>query len=152
MVQRAPVRLKLKSRLTVVSHEAKKEQIELPKIKFATNYCVSFTWASVFIIWHHNHNQYLFELCQLLNLHCRYTTFLPTLTNTRKIKSISEVVCCSQHCPSRGISFYLFFLNGSTVLLSQLSHFFKNCTIVGFIDVKWGYVFSLKVIDFESGY
>jgi len=30
-----------------------------PKTKHATNYCVSFTWASVFVIWRHNHNQYL---------------------------------------------------------------------------------------------
>jgi len=32
-----------KSRLTVVSCEAKKEQSELQKIKHVTNYCVPFT-------------------------------------------------------------------------------------------------------------
>ena len=38
------------SRLTVVSRKAKKEQSELPKTKRATNYCVSFTRANVFVI------------------------------------------------------------------------------------------------------
>ena len=38
------------SRLTVVRREAKKEQIESPKTKRATNYCVSFTRANVFVI------------------------------------------------------------------------------------------------------
>ena len=38
------------SRLTVVSREAKKEQSESPKTKCATNYCVSFTRANVFVI------------------------------------------------------------------------------------------------------
>ena len=39
-----------RSRLTVVSREAKKEQSESPKTKRATNYCVSFTRANVFVI------------------------------------------------------------------------------------------------------
>ena len=44
---------------TVVSCEAKKEQSELSKTNHATNYCVSFTWVIVFVIWRHNHSQYL---------------------------------------------------------------------------------------------
>jgi len=31
----------------------------LPKTKHAMNYCVSFTRANVFVIWRHNHSQYL---------------------------------------------------------------------------------------------
>jgi len=47
------------SRLTVVSREAKKGQTNRQKTKHATNYCMSFTRANVFVIWRHNHSQYL---------------------------------------------------------------------------------------------
>jgi len=40
----------LRSRLTVVSRKAKKEQSESPKTKHTTNYCVSFTQANDFVI------------------------------------------------------------------------------------------------------
>ena len=40
----------LLSRLMVVSHEAKKDQSESPKIQRAANYCVSFTHVNIFII------------------------------------------------------------------------------------------------------
>ena len=96
------------SRLMVVSCEAKKEQSKSPKTKCATNYCVSFTRANVFVIWRHNHSQSL-DSRQLLNPNCRRTIFFPTLTNTPKIKAISEVVCRSQHLSSQVISFSLFF-------------------------------------------
>jgi len=66
------------SRLTVVSREAKKGQSDRQKQNAcATNYCVSFTRANVFVIWR-----------QLLNPHWRHKTFLPTLTTTPKIKEI----------------------------------------------------------------
>jgi len=47
------------SRLTVVSREANKGQSDCQKTKRVTNYCVSFTRANVFVIWRHNHSQYL---------------------------------------------------------------------------------------------
>ena len=96
------VGIKAHGSATVVSRKAKKQQSESQKTKRATNYCVSFTRANVFVIWRHNHSQYLStRIMQLLNPHCRHTIFFPTLTNTPKIKAISEVVCHSQHCPSR---------------------------------------------------
>jgi len=43
-----------------------------------------FIWTNAFVVWCHNP----LELRQLLNPHCRHKTFLPTLTNTLKIKAI----------------------------------------------------------------
>jgi len=70
-----------------------------PKTKRATNYCVSFTWANVFVIWRHNHSQYHLEPRQLLNPHCRHKTFLPTLTNTQFVL-YHWPVCLPQHIPT----------------------------------------------------
>jgi len=76
----------------------------VPNIKCATNYCVPFTRANVFVIWRHNHSQSLSPR-QLLNPNCRHKTFLPTLTNTPKKK----VVHHSQYGPNWWIPFLLFF-------------------------------------------
>ena len=118
----------------VVSCEAKKEQSNLPKTMRRTIVCL--TWANFFVIWRHNHSQYILTPVNFLNLHCRHTIFFPTLTNAPKIKAISEVVCCSQHRPWRWISFLLLFL--TEVVSSPFS-------IVTFLkDLHYRYRFRVR--------
>jgi len=78
-------------------------------------------------------------------------TCLPTLINTPKMKAIIEVVCRSQHRPSRISFLLLFFLDGrSQFSFCHSSFFFKTCTTVGFITVERADELSLKAIDCES--
>jgi len=127
-----------------------KKAKQSPKTKRATNYCVCFTQANVFVIWRHNHSQSL-EPRQLLNLDCRLKTFLPTITDKSNRLSSLSFPAWSKSMNFVFTSFFLifFFFDGN----SQFSflHFFKTCT-VGFINVVWADELSLKVIDCESCY
>jgi len=83
-----------------------------PKTKHMMNYCVSFTRANVFIIWRHNHSQYL-SSC----INCIADT---KPANTPKIKAIG---CHSSMVQIDEFRFHFFFFDGS----SQFP--FLNCHI-----------------------